>query len=145
MAHKEHSGNFVCPSSHSTILEIPRFVRQFVPKKQVQLQANVHTATSVESGVLFQSSHHSLGHGYASYEHVDHEPSFTSQSSSISPTSPNYCRTLSSPQTNHINTSYSSSWQPTSPFYTRIMQHNQGAPGIFFKFDSDPLAITQHQ
>ncbi|KIJ94988.1 hypothetical protein K443DRAFT_11685 [Laccaria amethystina LaAM-08-1] len=25
------------------------------------------------------------------------------------------------------------------------MQHNQGTPGIFFKFDLDPLAITQHQ
>ncbi|KIJ94995.1 hypothetical protein K443DRAFT_11693 [Laccaria amethystina LaAM-08-1] len=29
--------------------------------------------------------------------------------------------------------------------YTRIMQHNEGTPGIFFKFDLDPLAITQHQ
>ena len=29
--------------------------------------------------------------------------------------------------------------------YTRIMQHNQGTPGIFFKFNLDPFAITQHQ
>ncbi|KIJ94984.1 hypothetical protein K443DRAFT_340346 [Laccaria amethystina LaAM-08-1] len=25
------------------------------------------------------------------------------------------------------------------------MQHNEGIPGIFFKFNLDPLAITQHQ
>lgn len=29
--------------------------------------------------------------------------------------------------------------------YTRVLQHNVGTPGIFFKFDLDPLAITIHQ
>jgi hypothetical protein len=29
--------------------------------------------------------------------------------------------------------------------YTRELLHNQGTPGIFFKFDIDPLEITVHQ
>ena len=29
--------------------------------------------------------------------------------------------------------------------YTRVLQHNQATPGIFFKFDLDPLALTIHQ
>jgi hypothetical protein len=29
--------------------------------------------------------------------------------------------------------------------YTRVFEHNQGTPGIFFKFDLDPMAITVHQ
>lgn len=29
--------------------------------------------------------------------------------------------------------------------YTRVLEHNQGTPGIFFKFDLDPLSITLHQ
>lgn len=26
--------------------------------------------------------------------------------------------------------------------YTRVMEHNQGTPGIFFKFDIDPIRLT---
>lgn len=29
--------------------------------------------------------------------------------------------------------------------YTRVLEHNQGTPGIFFKFDIDPLALAIHQ
>ena len=29
--------------------------------------------------------------------------------------------------------------------YTRTFQHGQGTPGIFFKFDLDPMTITIHQ
>ena len=29
--------------------------------------------------------------------------------------------------------------------YTREMEHDRGTPGIFFKFDLDPMAITLHQ
>ena len=29
--------------------------------------------------------------------------------------------------------------------YTRILQHNRGTPGIFFKFDLDPMSLTIHQ
>lgn len=29
--------------------------------------------------------------------------------------------------------------------YTRVLEHNQGTPGIFFKFDLDPMSLTIHQ
>ncbi|KAE9386671.1 hypothetical protein BT96DRAFT_948941 [Gymnopus androsaceus JB14] len=29
--------------------------------------------------------------------------------------------------------------------YTRIMEHSQGTPGIFFKFDLDLMSLTIHQ
>lgn len=29
--------------------------------------------------------------------------------------------------------------------YERVVEHNKGAPGIFFKFDLEPLALTIHQ
>jgi hypothetical protein len=29
--------------------------------------------------------------------------------------------------------------------YTRVVEHNRGTPGIFFKFDLDPMSITIHQ
>ncbi|KAG6841160.1 hypothetical protein C0991_001288 [Blastosporella zonata] len=29
--------------------------------------------------------------------------------------------------------------------YTRVLEHNRGTPGIFFKFDLDPLSLTIHQ
>jgi endoplasmic reticulum-Golgi intermediate compartment protein 2 len=29
--------------------------------------------------------------------------------------------------------------------YERVMEHNKGAPGIFFKFDLEPLALSIHQ
>ena len=29
--------------------------------------------------------------------------------------------------------------------YTRVLDHHRGTPGIFFKFDLDPLSITIYQ
>lgn len=29
--------------------------------------------------------------------------------------------------------------------YTRVLNHNKGIPGIFFKFDVDPMSLTIHQ
>lgn len=29
--------------------------------------------------------------------------------------------------------------------YERVFEHNKGAPGIFFKFDLEPLALSIHQ
>jgi len=29
--------------------------------------------------------------------------------------------------------------------YTRVLEHNKGTPGIFFKFDLEPLSLTIHQ
>jgi len=29
--------------------------------------------------------------------------------------------------------------------YTRVLEHNRGVPGIFFKFDMEPLSLTIHQ
>lgn len=29
--------------------------------------------------------------------------------------------------------------------YTRVLEHNRGTPGIFFKFDLDPMSLTIHQ
>ncbi|KIK60121.1 hypothetical protein GYMLUDRAFT_168431, partial [Collybiopsis luxurians FD-317 M1] len=35
--------------------------------------------------------------------------------------------------------------QYTVTHYTRVMQHSEGTPGIFFKFDLDPMSLTIHQ
>lgn len=29
--------------------------------------------------------------------------------------------------------------------YTREVEHNRGVPGIFFKFDMEPMSLTIHQ
>jgi hypothetical protein len=29
--------------------------------------------------------------------------------------------------------------------YTRVLSHHTGTPGIFFKFDLDPMSLTIHQ
>lgn len=29
--------------------------------------------------------------------------------------------------------------------YERVLEHDKGAPGIFFKFDLEPLALSIHQ
>ena len=29
--------------------------------------------------------------------------------------------------------------------YERVVEHNKGTPGIFFKFDLEPLALSIHQ
>ena len=29
--------------------------------------------------------------------------------------------------------------------YTRVLDHHRGTPGIFFKFDLEPLQLTIHQ
>ena len=30
-------------------------------------------------------------------------------------------------------------------YYTRVLEHNRGTPGIFFKFDMEPMRLTIHQ
>ncbi|KAK0193298.1 DUF1692-domain-containing protein [Armillaria mellea] len=93
-----------------------------------------------------------LGHGYASHEHVDHklmnlshvisEFSFVTHDPFVAyqyflhvvPTT--YIATRSKPLHTH---------QYSVTHYTRVLQHNRGTPGIFFKFDLDPMSLTIHQ
>ncbi|KIK02931.1 hypothetical protein K443DRAFT_677094 [Laccaria amethystina LaAM-08-1] len=109
-----------------------------------------------------------LGHGYASYEHVDHNQmnlSHVITEFSFGPHFPDITQPLDnsfeSTDERFVAYQYFLHVVPTTyiaprsaplqthqysvTHYTRIMQHNQGTPGIFFKFDLDPLAITQHQ
>ena len=48
--------------------------------------------------------------------------------------------TYIAPRSNPLHTS-----QYSVTHYTREVQHDRGTPGIFFKFELDPLHITQHQ
>ncbi|KAG6895941.1 hypothetical protein C0992_011459 [Termitomyces sp. T32_za158] len=48
--------------------------------------------------------------------------------------------TYIAPRSRPLNTN-----QYSVTHYTRVMEHNRGTPGIFFKFDLDPLSITIHQ
>ncbi|EDR04049.1 endoplasmic reticulum-derived transport vesicle ERV46 [Laccaria bicolor S238N-H82] len=109
-----------------------------------------------------------LGHGYASYEHVDHNQmnlSHVITEFSFGPHFPDITQPLDnsfeSTDERFVAYQYFLHVVPTTyiaprsaplqthqysvTHYTRVMQHNQGTPGIFFKFDLDPLAITQHQ
>ncbi|KAL4255233.1 DUF1692-domain-containing protein [Pleurotus pulmonarius] len=109
-----------------------------------------------------------LGHGYASYEHVDHSLMNLSHiitEFSFGPFFPDITQPLDmtyevthdpfvayqyflhvvpttyiAPRTAPLHTN-----QYSVTHYTRVLQHNVGTPGIFFKFDLDPLAITIHQ
>ncbi|KNZ71699.1 ER-derived vesicles protein 41 [Termitomyces sp. J132] len=118
------------------------------------LRANLHITT--------------LGHGYASYEHVDHSKmnlSHIIKEFSFGPHFPDIVQPLDysyevthdpfiayqyflhvvpttyiAPRSRPLNTN-----QYSVTHYTRVMQHNHGTPGIFFKFDLDPLSITIHQ
>ncbi|KAG6876527.1 hypothetical protein C0993_002430 [Termitomyces sp. T159_Od127] len=109
-----------------------------------------------------------LGHGYASYEHVDHSKmnlSHIIKEFSFGPHFPEIVQPLDysyevthdpfvayqyflhvvpttyiAPRSKPLNTN-----QYSVTHYTRVLEHNRGTPGIFFKFDLDPLSITIHQ
>ncbi|KAF9457772.1 endoplasmic reticulum vesicle transporter-domain-containing protein [Collybia nuda] len=109
-----------------------------------------------------------LGHGYASYEHVDHHMmnlSHTISEFSFGPHFPDITQPLDysfevteepfiayqyflhvvpttyiAPRSAPLHTH-----QYSVTHYTRVLEHNRGTPGIFFKFDLDPLSITIHQ
>lgn len=36
-------------------------------------------------------------------------------------------------------------YQYSVTHYTRVLEHNKGIPGIFFKFDLDPMSLSIHQ
>ncbi|KAG6901956.1 hypothetical protein C0995_006185 [Termitomyces sp. Mi166 len=109
-----------------------------------------------------------LGHGYASYEHVDHSKmnlSHIIKEFSFGPHFPEIVQPLDysyevthdpfvayqyflhvvpttyiAPRSKPLDTN-----QYSVTHYTRVLEHNRGTPGIFFKFDLDPLSITIHQ
>ncbi|KAG6917859.1 hypothetical protein DXG01_000764 [Tephrocybe rancida] len=109
-----------------------------------------------------------LGHGYASYEHVDHNQMNLSHiitEFSFGPHFPDMVQPLDysyevthdpfiayqyflhvvpttyiAPRSKPLNTN-----QYSVTHYTRVLEHNRGTPGIFFKFDLDPLSLTIHQ
>jgi endoplasmic reticulum-Golgi intermediate compartment protein 2 len=109
-----------------------------------------------------------LGHGYASREHVAHELmnlSHVITEFSFGPYFPDIAQPLDysfelakdpfvayqyflhvvpttfiAPRSNSLHTN-----QYSVTHYTRVMQHGEGTPGIFFKFDLDPMSLTIHQ
>ncbi|KAI3619540.1 endoplasmic reticulum-derived transport vesicle erv46 [Moniliophthora roreri] len=109
-----------------------------------------------------------LGHGYASYEHVDHSQmnlSHVINEFSFGPYFPDITQPLdySFEVTNEhfvayqyfmhvVPTTYIAprsaplrTNQYSVTHYTRVLEHNKGTPGIFFKFDLDPMSLTIHQ
>ncbi|KAF8885851.1 endoplasmic reticulum vesicle transporter-domain-containing protein [Gymnopilus junonius] len=109
-----------------------------------------------------------LGHGYSSYEHVDHKQMNLSHiitELSFGPFFPEIVQPLDnsfeSTDQNFIAYQYFLHVVPTTyiaprakplrtnqysvTHYTREVQHDRGTPGIFFKFELDPLEITLHQ
>ncbi|KAI0711839.1 DUF1692-domain-containing protein [Cerioporus squamosus] len=109
-----------------------------------------------------------LGHGYASHEHVDHKLmnlSHVITEFSFGPYFPDIAQPLDNsfelthdpfvayqyflhvvpttyiaPRSKPLQTN-----QYSVTHYTRVLDHHRGTPGIFFKFDLDPLKITVHQ
>ncbi|KAF8828462.1 endoplasmic reticulum vesicle transporter-domain-containing protein [Lentinula edodes] len=109
-----------------------------------------------------------LGHGYASREHVNHNLmnlSHVITEFSFGPYFPDIVQPLDysfelakdpfvayqyflhvvpttyiAPRSAPLHTH-----QYSVTHYTRVMEHNQGTPGIFFKFDLDPMSLTIHQ
>ncbi|KAK7043883.1 hypothetical protein VNI00_008049 [Paramarasmius palmivorus] len=109
-----------------------------------------------------------LGHGYASYEHVDHSQmnlSHVINEFSFGPYFPDITQPLDysfevtnehfvayqyflhvvpttyiAPRSEPLRTN-----QYSVTHYTRVLEHNKGTPGIFFKFDLDPMSLTIHQ
>jgi len=109
-----------------------------------------------------------LGHGYASNSHVDHKQMNLSHiitefsfgphfpdivqplDNSFEATDKNFIAfqyflhvvptTYIAPRTSPLMTS-----QYSVTHYTREVEHDRGTPGIFFKFELDPLRITLHQ
>ncbi|KAF8224086.1 DUF1692-domain-containing protein [Tricholoma matsutake] len=110
----------------------------------------------------------SLGHGYVSYEHVPHDKmnfSHVTNEFSFGPHFPDITQPLdySFEVTNQPFTAYqyflhvvpTTYIAPRSPplrtnqysvtHYKRLLDQHRGTPGIFFKFELDPLSITIHQ
>ncbi|KAF8514551.1 endoplasmic reticulum-derived transport vesicle ERV46, partial [Hysterangium stoloniferum] len=109
-----------------------------------------------------------LGHGYASREHTDHavmNMSHVITEFSFGPYFPDITQPLDysfevtdehfmayqyfitvvptayiAPRTKPLHTH-----QYSVTHYERLLEHNNGAPGIFFKFDLDPLSLSIHQ
>ncbi|KAF7303205.1 hypothetical protein MKEN_01284200 [Mycena kentingensis (nom. inval.)] len=109
-----------------------------------------------------------LGHGYASHQHVDHtlmNLSHVITEFSFGPYFPNIVQPLDNsfevtndhfvayqyflhvvpttyiaPRSKPLRTN-----QYSVTHYTRVMEQHGGTPGIFFKFDLDPMSITIHQ
>ncbi|KAG6812261.1 hypothetical protein H0H92_003717 [Tricholoma furcatifolium] len=109
-----------------------------------------------------------MGHGYASYEHAPHDQvnlSHIIKEFSFGPYFPDIVQPLDysfevthdpfvayqyflhvvpttyiAPRSEPLETN-----QYSVTHYSRVLEHNRGTPGIFFKFDLDPLSITIHQ
>ncbi|KAJ7644363.1 endoplasmic reticulum vesicle transporter-domain-containing protein [Roridomyces roridus] len=109
-----------------------------------------------------------LGHGYASHEHVDHKLmnlSHVITEFSFGPYFPDIVQPLDNsfevahepfvayqyflhvvpttyvpPRSAPLHTN-----QYSVTHYTRVLSHHSGTPGIFFKFDMDPMSLTIHQ
>ncbi|KAJ7719622.1 DUF1692-domain-containing protein [Mycena maculata] len=109
-----------------------------------------------------------LGHGYASHEHVDHKSmnlSHVITEFSFGPYFPDITQPLdNSLEITHdpfvayqyflhvVPTTYVAprseplrTHQYSVTHYTRVLDHHSGTPGIFFKFDLDPMSLTIHQ
>ncbi|TFK21476.1 endoplasmic reticulum-golgi intermediate compartment protein 2 [Coprinopsis marcescibilis] len=109
-----------------------------------------------------------LGHGYASYEHVDHTQinlTHVIQEFSFGPYFPDIVQPLDNSfeatddnmiayqyflhvvPTTYVaaRTAPLSTHQYSVTHYTRQLEGHRGTPGIFFKFELDPLKITQYQ
>ncbi|KAF7335414.1 hypothetical protein MVEN_02194200 [Mycena venus] len=109
-----------------------------------------------------------LGHGYASHEHVDHKLmnlSHVITEFSFGPYFPDITQPLdNSLEVTHepfvayqyflhvVPTTYIAprsaplhTNQYSVTHYTRVLSHHSGTPGIFFKFDLDPMSLTIHQ
>ncbi|KAF8529896.1 endoplasmic reticulum vesicle transporter-domain-containing protein [Gautieria morchelliformis] len=109
-----------------------------------------------------------LGHGYASHEHTDHNVmnmSHVISEFSFGPYFPDITQPLD--YSFEVTDEHLMAYQyyltvvPTTfiaprsaplrthqysvTHYERVMEHNKGAPGIFFKFDLEPLALSIHQ
>ncbi|KAI0636321.1 DUF1692-domain-containing protein [Trametes polyzona] len=109
-----------------------------------------------------------LGHGYASHTHVDHKLmnlSHVITEFSFGPYFPDITQPLDNsfelthdpfvayqyylhvvpttyiaPRSKPLNTN-----QYSVTHYTRVLDHHRGTPGIFFKFDLEPMKLTIHQ
>jgi len=109
-----------------------------------------------------------LGHGYSSRQHVDHSLmnlSHVITEFSFGPYFPDITQPLDNsfeltdqpfvayqyflhvvpttyiaPRSQPLNTH-----QYSVTHYTRVLEHGRGVPGIFFKFDMEPVSLTIHQ
>ncbi|KAJ2926847.1 hypothetical protein H1R20_g10243, partial [Candolleomyces eurysporus] len=109
-----------------------------------------------------------LGHGYASYEHVDHHAmnlSHVISEFSFGPYFPDIVQPLDNSfevtHENFIAYQYFMHVVPTTyiaprseplhthqysvTHYTRVLEHHRGTPGIFFKFEIDPIKLMHIQ